>query len=158
LKQEVEQKTAETILQKPEEVVIGGETYAIAPPTTATLIAASELIAELPQIRLDGESVVSESLFVARDCRVLGDILATFILGARVGKGVKRRFWGLVKARVDNRAALSEKILNELSPRQINSLLSNVLSKMETDFFFGTIIFLVEVNMTRATKTTASGQ
>jgi hypothetical protein len=161
-----EQRTAETILQKPEEVVIGGETYTVAPPSTATLILASEAIAQLPVVELDRENVVSESLYIAKDCRILGDIVAILILGAKRLKEtkitVKKRFCGLVKERkevaVDSKAILSEKILNELSPQQINTLLSGMLAKMETAFFFGTIIFLTDINLTKATKTTVSGQ
>jgi hypothetical protein len=170
----IEGRVSETILQKSEEIVIGGETYTMEPPTTATLILASEAIAQLPMVALNGESMVSESLYIAKDCRVLGDIVAILILGAKrlketkitVRTAVRRRFFGLIRETenveertvVDNKAALSEKVLNELTPQEINSLLSKMLSKMETAFFFGTIIFLIDVNLTRATKTTASGQ
>ncbi|MDR3246074.1 MAG: hypothetical protein LBT50_06530 [Prevotellaceae bacterium] len=162
----VEQKVSETILQTPSEVHIGGETYTINPPSLATLILASETISQLPVVELDSKNVVSESLYVAKDCRILGDIVAILILGAKRLKEtkpvVKKRLFGLVKKTsetvVDNKAELAEKILNELSPREVNSLLTNLLGRMETAFFFGTIIFLLDVNLTRATKTTASGQ
>jgi hypothetical protein len=162
----IEQKVSEAILQRPEDIVIGGETYTVQPPSVATLILASEAIAQLPVAKLDSENVVSESLHIAKDCRILGDIIAILILGAKRLKEtkttVKKRLFGLIQSTeettVDNRAALSEKILSELSPKELNSLLTNLLLKMETAFFFGTIIFLIDVNLTRPTKTTASGQ
>lgn len=79
----IEQKASETILQKTQEVKIGEETYQVAPPTTSTLILASEYIAQLPSIKLDGDSILIETLYIAKDCRVLGDIVAILILGAK---------------------------------------------------------------------------
>lgn len=78
----IETKVADTILQKPYRVQVGEETYTVAPPSIATIILASELIAQLPGLKLDTKQVMFESLFVAKDCKVLGDIVATLILGA----------------------------------------------------------------------------
>lgn len=79
----IEQKVSETILQKMQEVTIGGATYQVAPPTTSTLILASEHISKLPSIKLDGDKILVETLYIAKDCRVLGDIVAILILGAK---------------------------------------------------------------------------
>ena len=61
---------------------MGVESYIVAPPSIATLILASELIAQLPGLKLDSKQVMFEYLFVAKDCKVLGEIVATLILGA----------------------------------------------------------------------------
>lgn len=82
----IEKKVAATVLQKPIEETIGGEIYQIAPPSCATIILASELVAQLPVLQLNPENIASETLYVAKDCRVLGDVLAVLILGA---KGLK---------------------------------------------------------------------
>lgn len=79
----IEEKVAETILQKDIEVTVGGKKYKAAPASTATLILASEAVSRLPEINLDPEKVVEESLSVARECRPLGDIAAILILGAK---------------------------------------------------------------------------
>jgi hypothetical protein len=165
-----EQKVAETILQRPEKVTIGSETYEVAPPSIATLILVSEAVAQFPQVTLDRE-VVTESLYVAKDCRILGDALAILILGAkglkRIKDTTKKRFFGLLKDRrqfvEDSKAILSEKILKELTPEQTYVMLFDLLAKMETAFFLTTITFLIGVNLTKETKepeetkTTASG-
>ncbi|MDR0429367.1 MAG: hypothetical protein LBH58_02670 [Tannerellaceae bacterium] len=143
MKQTVETKVAETILQKNKEVVIGNETRQVAPPSVATLILASEAISQLPQVNVDSENIASESLYIAKDCRVLGDIVAILILGAKNLQGTrmvtKKRLWGIIKERreeiVDNKAILSKKILHELSPRQLNELLAELLQSMEIAFF-----------------------
>ena len=72
----IEQKTAGAILEKPVEIVIGGKTYQAAPPSTATLILVSEAVSQLPKIALDAEKIVEETLSVAKDCRILGEIVA----------------------------------------------------------------------------------
>lgn len=98
----IEQKAAETILQTPVEVKVGSKTYMTAPPSTATLILASEAVSRLPHVVLDPKNVVEESLSIAKDCRALGDIVAIFILGAKnlkekakVQKNREKRYlWG----------------------------------------------------------------
>ena len=79
----IESQTASTILQKPEEVVVGNTTYKVAPPSTATLILVSEAVANMPQVNLKSENIVDESLYVAKYCRIEGEIVAIMILGAK---------------------------------------------------------------------------
>lgn len=97
----IEQRVSEAVLQKPKEVVIGDRTFTVAPPSTATLLLVSEGISLLPQVSLSKDKIVEEVLFVAKDCRVLGDIVATLILGCKhLTEAVsveKRRFFGLFK-------------------------------------------------------------
>lgn len=174
----IEEKVAEAILQKDIEVTVGGKKYKAAPASTATLILASEAVSRLPEINLDPEKVVEESLSVARECRPLGDIAAILILGAKnltetvkTRQAVeKRRLWGLVKWTeeveveqvIDRKAELAKQILEDLSPRALNLLVAQLLQKMELGDFFGLTTFLTEINLMRPTKvetkTTASGQ
>lgn len=85
----IEQTVAETILEQPFEVKVGEKSYQVASASTATLILVSEAISQLPHIALDTEKVVEETLSVAKDCRILGDIAAILILGAK--KSQKRK-------------------------------------------------------------------
>ena len=82
-KRTLEEKAADTILQRAAKVKIGGTEYEAAPPSIATLILVSEAVSRLPQRKLDDKSIVSECLAVAKDCRPLGEIAAILILGAR---------------------------------------------------------------------------
>lgn len=174
----IEEKVADTILQKEIEVTVGGKIYKAAPASTATLILASEAVSRLPKINLDPEKVVEESLAVARECRPLGEIAAILILGAKnLTETIKtrqtvekRRLWGLVKRTeeieveqvIDRKAELAKQILEDLSPRSLNLLVAQLLQKMELGDFFGLTTFLTEINLMRPTKveneTTASGQ
>lgn len=174
----MEEKVAETILQKSSEITIGDKTYSVAPPTTATLILASEAVSRLPKVVLDPQKVVEESLSVAKDCRVLGDIAAIMILGARNltevkkvrEKQEKRYLFGLIRRSkevevervIDKKAELSQELLETYSPRALNMIVGALLHKMELGDFFAITTFLIEINLLRPTKVeteaTASGQ
>lgn len=129
-KDNIEGLVSDTILQKPYSIQIGQETYEVAPPSIATLILASELISQLPKVELDKSLVTFESLRIAKDCKVLGDIVATLILGAEnittEATVVQKSLFGLVRTRkkvtIDNRAVLSDKILKQISPSKVNAL------------------------------------
>lgn len=166
----IEKQVAEAILQKTREIRIGQDIYQVAPPTTMTLIMASELISTLPKWKLDNEKILSESLCIAKDCRFLGDILAILILGAKGARGtkevVRKRFFGLIKEKmtveVDHIAPLSEKLLGELSPAELNEIMAELFRMMQIADFFGLTTSLLEINLLRRTRevgeTTASGR
>jgi hypothetical protein len=169
----IETRVAETILQQKKKIAVGDEIYEVAPPSLATLILASEAISMIPgnvpsdirrsvldNVKLNPDVEVRETLCMAKDYRILGDIIAILILGAKNLKGTrkitKKRFGGIIKEErvevVDNKAILSEKILHELSPEQVNDLLSELLNHLRTGFFLSTSIFLTEINIIQKTR------
>jgi hypothetical protein len=174
----LEQKVSETILQQPVTITVGEKKYETAPPSTATLILVSETVSMLPHVSLDNKNLVEESLYVAKDCRVLGDIIAILILGAKhLIETVKRReikekryLCGLfrrkyeieVEETIDRKAELAKILLEDLSPRELQNLTARLLQKMQIADFFGLTTFLIEINLMRQTKveteTIASGQ
>lgn len=171
MKETTEQKVAREILQKPEEITVGDRTYRVPPPSIATLILASEAISQLPRLKLDKGRIVVDSLRTAKDCRKIGDILAVLLLGAKhireAGKcpqtGLKRLFRRLSgRGCKDSVEELSGRLLEEMTPHELQSLLGRLLARMQLSDFFGLTTFLQEVNMTRPTKvvneTTASGR
>lgn len=172
----IEERTAQTLLQEAEEVSVGGKVYTIAPPSIATLVLASEAISKLPALQLDEERIMQDALAVAKDCQVIGEVVAILILGAKeANKAVcyevkkhHRLLWGCVgytttEARTTTRKAqLAQELLHELSPHELYTLTAQILSQMQVSDFFGLTTFLTEVNMTRpmkvVTEATASGQ
>ncbi len=177
--QTTEQKVGAAVLQKTKQIAVGDRVFSVAPPSTATLILASEAISLLPQQELDKDKIVVESLFVAKDCRVLGDIVAIFILGAKgltedITRKVKRRkkgwrgFLGFtetvtVTETIDRKAELAKYLLEELPPKELDIALSNLINDFQLGSFFGLTTFLIGINLLRPTKvveseTTASGQ
>ncbi|MDR0659093.1 MAG: hypothetical protein LBG18_09235 [Mediterranea sp.] len=169
MKDTIESKVSKTVLQQQEEVIIGDEIYKVSPPSVATLILASEAISQLPYVNLDSKNIASESLYVAKDCRVLGDIIAILILGAKGLKEtrtvVKERFFGLIKKEyviiIDHKANLSKKLLEGLQPRELHETLARLLNTLQIGDFFGLTASLIEINLLRQTReagTTAFGQ
>jgi hypothetical protein len=168
MKKTIESQTADTILQRPVTIEINGEKYEAAPPTTATLILVSELVAQLPAIKLDPENILHEALGIARDCHPLAEIVAVLILGAKNIRQkktvVKRRFFGLIKdthqITINRQKELAETIENHLSPRELYRATAELLTRMEIADFFAFTTSLTEINLTRATRvgTTVSGR
>lgn len=171
MKETTEQKVAREILQKPEEITVGGRTYSVPPPSVATLILASEAASRLPRLELGKDDIVTGSLRTARECRGTGDILAVLILGAkriREEREARRSGLGRLFRRLSGRPRpdcveeLSERLLEELSPHAAQSLLARLLARMELADFFALTTFLQEASLTRPTKvgsgTTASGR
>lgn len=172
----LEEKVAQTLLQQDTQIQVGDHTYTIAPPSVATLILASEAISHLPAHQLNPDRAVEETLHVAKDCRALGEVVATLILGAKqVNELVEirhttrqRRLWGLfhtTKTSVtmeSRKEHLSRELLENVSPRQLHNIIAQVLSQMQVADFFGITTFLTEINLLRPTKVetapTASGQ
>jgi hypothetical protein len=160
----IQSEVADTVLERNQTVQIGKKTFEIAPPTIATLILVSELVATMPAIKLDSESIMTESLMIAKDCRPLGEIVAVLILGAK-NVEQKRSIWhrfGIGSKPKDVVAELAKYILLNISAKQLNEIIVQLLSGMEISFFFSISTSLIEINLIRATrevvKTTASGQ
>lgn len=157
---DIENKTADTILQKPFTVAVGGETYEVAPPTIATLIEVSRLTAKMPKTNLVKENILMSSLNVAKDCEPIGAIVATLILGAdnltEKKKVVKKSFFGLRSKEqvltIDNQAILADKILKKLTPKQVNKIIIEILNRMEVGDFFGITASLIEINLLKQTQ------
>lgn len=169
----LEEKAADTILQRAAIVKIGGKEYEAAPPSIATLILVSEAVSRLPQRKLDDKSIVSECLAVAKDCRPLGDIAAIMILGARhindktndphtEQKGWFRRLFSRKSNTVTKKEALAQEIIDTYTPSELHGLITMLLQRMDLADFFALTTFLTEVNLLRQTKvetgTTAYGQ
>lgn len=164
----VEKKVSKEVLQQPDEILVGGKTYTFYPPSVATLILASEAISQLPQVKLETEHLAEDSLYAARECRILGDIVAILLLGARhltevqkvVREQEKRLFWGLLRYKrtreeevtVDRKAELAKTLLEELTPRDLHNLTAQLLQRMQLADFFGLTTFLIEINLTRPTR------
>lgn len=117
----------------------------------------------MPSVELNPKNIVSEVLFIAKDCRILGDIVAILILGAKNLKEtvvetveVKRRFRRprveTVEREIDRKAELSKWLLEELDPAELRKLFSELINGFQLGDFFGFTTFLIETNLLRPTK------
>lgn len=180
----IEQRVADTILERSTDVLtLDGVEYPIAPPTLATIIMTSELVATLPTFDLSKEELLQDVLKNARYCRTLGKIAAVLILGAK--RALERRqvparsteqkkrsyFSRIFRSRVQNAKdeetvaevdKLAEIVLNEVSPATLQVILSRRLVDMQIADFFALTTSLTTANQTKATRevgeATASGE
>ena len=170
-----EERVSQTILEQPTTIKVGSKEYTVAPPSIATLILVSAAVSTLPRVSLDEKKLIEDTLHIAKDCAAIGNIMATFILGAkhvndqvtRIEVRTVKYLQGLFKRKVrvevseTKREQLSRELLEELSPRELQAILANLLTTMEIGDFFGLTTFLLEVNTIRPTKVvnqTAYGQ
>ena len=162
----IESKAADTFLQRNRLEVIDGKEYQVAQSSIETLILTSEAISQLPEINMDN-TILNESLRIAKDCRILGEIAAILILGAdglEEKKVItKKRFFGLIKDEyeiiLDRKSELAKVIL-KMRPSEVNLLMGKLLKRQEISDFFGFTTSLYEINLLRPTKieTIPSGQ
>lgn len=181
MKKTIESKVADTILQRADIVSIGGVEYQIHPPSLATLILVSELVADMPDVDKNSENVLAEVLRTAKDMKIVGRIAATLILGAKRIKenhkvvveqeDTKKRFswFGIKHAPSSNPARvevselehLTEVVLNNTNGSELTKIISDQLINIGVSEVFGLTTSLCEANLLRRTRgvvtTTASG-
>ena len=179
MKQTLESKTADTILQDPIQISIGGRKYDVAPPSIATLVLVSKEISQLPEARLnETDTLMQDTLSIAKDCSAIGNIAAVLVLGAKGCRTQKRivprrneyRFFGgllhfsrqvQVEEEYNPKEELARKLMEDMTPRDVQNLIARILQQMQIGDFFGLTTFLLEINLTRQTKVdsaTAYGQ
>lgn len=166
----IESRVASAILEKPtDEVKIGADTYKVSPPSIATLVLVSEIIAGLPVVpKTEDDKILNSVLHYARHFRKLGDIAAILILGAKglTEKKVTRkeievkRFFGLIRHKetrdvveiVNRKERLAKDIIENMGARQLYDLIVQRLGNMEVSYFFAITTSLSEANMLKPTK------
>src|SRR5574344_2271368 len=110
----IESKVASAILQRPKVIFVGKKKYKVSKPSTATILLVSEAISQLPQEKLDANNLLYESLRIGKDCAPLGRIAAILIVVAKKYNAIRV-----------NR--LARRLLLDLSPKELNALVANLL-------------------------------
>lgn len=145
----VENKVADAILQRPQDIKIKGRKIAVYPPTTATLIMVSECIADLPTF--EGENLVAEVLKKAKETKPIARALAIMLLGAKRVESDKK-VWIAPFKRISEVDWLTDVILNDMTIEQVVSLFSARLEQMQIGDFFALTTSLKGANLTKPTK------
>lgn len=148
----IETKVADALLQRPQEINIGGKIYQVPVPTVATLVLISEQISKLPTYNQDN-NMLKEVLNKAKDSKALGDIAAIFILGAKaINKPINKV--------INKKKRLANKILENHTPKELNEIIFASIKSMQVADFFALSVFLKEVSLTKETRETeiVSGQ
>ena len=149
-KNDIESQAADVVFNRKMVITVGERTFTLPRPTIATLIAASEVIAELPEKQMNPERPLTESMAVATSCKPIGRIAAILLLGARKGKSssvLKEALWRLKTRRY------GRELLRSLTPDEMKDLIFGILNGAKVDNFFGLTTSLIEVNLLRRSKT-----
>lgn len=156
---ETPRRAARAILQKTKQIEIGGTTYGVAPPSTLTIIEASECIPADQAIDKDPESIISEVLRIGKQCRWIGDFAATIILGEgdHYREETKRRFFIKRTTRIDVKKELARACL-KLPPSQLQALVLEKILDLEMGDFFGLTASLLEINILKPTRMAAEAE
>lgn len=181
----IEQKTAQTILEKATEIQIEGQTYKVAPPRLGTLILLSEQIADIPFEEIEKSHSISDFLKWVKHSRKIAKGLAILILGAEnilfsedlseketAPKPLEQKIKGFfckeknkereVKKPQDDIDWLTEKIICQMEISQMVTTFISLLGQTHIADFFVLITFLKDTNLLNPTRkvneTTAFGQ
>lgn len=156
----IESKVADEILQRTIDIKVGGKTYKVEPPTLNTLVLISEQIARLRKIS-DEDNPLLWTLSNGKQALIVAEILTILLLGSKL-KDVKtvskKAFWFI---KLKKEVALKEIVRSEIMNLKLDDtgyLLSELFKKLDLSSFFFLITSLKEENLTKATKTTQSGQ
>lgn len=159
MEKDINRRIGDTILQEGGVVKVGSKTYQVAPPCCATVIEVSKRVPSVPYVEALGNQV-DEVVAMAKDSRPLFEQVAVLILGAKALREDRKA--GLLgrrrKSRLDE---LTDELMYECSPSEVNKLRGELLAMMEVQDFFVFAASLQEVSliqMTRGAETTASGQ
>ena len=142
-----EERVADTLLQAPAVVALGGRTFRVAPPSVATLVLLSAVVSRLPRFEGDG-GLPAGATEAARGVAVL-------LLGA-VGYRRRRRW-----RRATEGERLGRWLLERVPPRELFNAFARLVWGMQVADFFAFTAFLQEANMLRGKAergTTASGR
>lgn len=169
----IEKKVAETILQGAISTIeIEGTKYHVAHPTVGTLILISELVANYPEINAAPESMLIEVLRTARNSKLIGDVAAALILGAKrikehrtiymktyvpctrfsLRKMKKVEGYKEVLEPTEEKDALAQMILLNCRASVIRDIIQKRFDELEIADFFGITTSLSEANLLAATK------
>ena len=157
----IESKTASTVLQDGLIVRVGVREYKVATPTLSTTIRVSELISRLP--KEDNQDTIMWTLDNAKQAEVIGDIVATIVLGANNLDEEAVRTRSFLGFRYKKKVSLYKEIKEQairMKYEPLSSLLVGLFKEgLDVDAFFLLTTFLQGQNILKRTKkTTPSGQ
>lgn len=156
----IESKVAAAILEKKVGTLdIDGKRYEIAPPSIATLILISEVVATLPIVeKVPNDKILYSVLHHAKDFKALGEMAAILILGAKECERSEkkprfyriRHFFGYEYK--PSKDELAEIILQNVRPTVLFDVIIQRLKDMEISSFFAITTSLSEANILKPTK------
>nr|DAY26072.1 MAG TPA: hypothetical protein [Caudoviricetes sp.] len=159
----MEEKVAQTLLEEPTTVTIGGEAYKVAPPSIFTLVRASKYISKIPTDTISEGNIFGSIIHNAEEYENIAWAISAILLGKKFTEIVtypKWQFWRK-KNNVTKGELLAKKLIN--TPiTEVSAAFFKVLGQIDIRAFFVITTSLKGMMITKPTKeveneTTASG-
>ena len=159
----MEEQVAQTLLEEPTTVTIGGEAYKVAPPSIFTLVRASKYISKIPTDTINEGNIFGSIIHNAEEYENIAWAISVMVLGddfTEVETYPKWQFWRR-KEKLTKGETLAKKLMK--SPiNEVSKSFFKVLGQMDIRAFFVITTSLKGMMITKPTKeveteTTASG-
>ena len=159
----MEEQVAQTLLEEPTAVIIGGEAYQVAPPSIFTLVRASKYISKIPTDTISEGNILGSIIHNAEEYENIAWAISVILLGKDFTQIVtypKWQFWRK-KKNVTKGELLAKKLIN--TPiTEVSAAFFKVLGQIDIRAFFVITTSLKGMMITKPTKevgneTTASG-
>ena len=149
----MEEKVAQTLLEEPTTIIIGGEAYKVAPPSIITLVRASKYISKIPADTIDEEHIFGSIVHKAEDYENIAWAVAVILLGNRFTETVRPPFWQFWKRKknITHGEILANK-LTKAPMSEISETFFKVIGQMDIRSFFVISTSLKGVMITKSTK------
>lgn len=167
-KTRIENLVASAILERSVGTIeINGQRYDIAPPTLATLILVSEIVATFPVVdksKIEKTDRIYSALHNAQYFRRIGEMLGVLILGAKnimeTRTRIEKRKWlfGLIRRKkkitetVNRAKELGDVLIENIRPTLAYDLIIALLQQNEISSFFAITTSLSEANIIKPTR------
>ena len=159
----MEEKVAQTLLEEPTTIIIGGEAYQVAPPSIITLVRAAKYISKIPAKTIDENNIFGSIVDKAEDYENIAWAVAVILLGNRFTDTVRPPFWQFWKRKKN--ITQGEILANKLTKApvsEISEAFFKVIGQMDIRSFFVISTSLKGMMITKPTKeveneTTVSG-
>ena len=159
----MEEQVAQTLLEEPTTVTIGGEAYKVAPPSIFTLVRASKYISKIPTDTISEGNIFGSIIHNAEEYENIAWAISAILLGKKFTEIVtypKWQFWRK-KNNVTKGEILAKKLIN--TPiTEVSAAFFKVLGQIDIRAFFVITTSLKGMMITKPTKeveneTTVSG-
>ncbi len=159
----MEEQVAQTLLEEPTTVTIGGEAYKVAPPSIFTLVRASKYISKIPTDTISEGNIFGSIIHNAEEYENIAWAISAILLGKKFTEIVtypKWQFWRK-KNNVTKGELLAKKLIN--TPiTEVSAAFFKVLGQIDIRAFFVITTSLKGMMITKPTKeveneTTVSG-
>ena len=159
----MEEKVAQTLLEEPTTIIIGGEAYKVAPPSIFTLVRASKYISKIPTDTISEGNIFGSIIHNAEDYQNIAWAISVIVLGndfTEVETYPKWQFWKRKKSITKGENLVKKLMKTPIT--EVTDAFFKVLGQIDIRAFFVITTSLKGMMITKPTKeveteTTASG-